>query len=737
MKRIIIFLIAVCLLQISLFAQSTEQLENILKQKNISDTTKLNAYLKLSTYLFKNQPDSAYSLLQRAEEYGLYALHHIRRAGIKQRLLQQLGEIYYLQASYQLKKENFGVALALYQQALEYFEQANDTIGITNAEQSIGGIYQSFGDYKSAMKVYQKSLKKLPKKTIDYANLLTKIADIYQKTGKTRQAIEFYNQSLEIYRRQDTQAAAKVLKNLAILSGKIGDTAKALNLYKQSLDLNYQLKDEPAIFDILISIGRIYLYKNSLDSAFQYFLLAYGVGNGLTPDYQAKAQYYIAQVYYKQKKLKQAEDLAKKSLHFAEFEKDTLLMIDVADLLKEINLAQSNCPQALKYLNLKEKLEASYWLKLNEQKVKESVHMAVYRSELTIDSLRRQLGQQKKVLYQQQTKFSQTLVLGSIFVFFLLLFVVLLSIKQKKTAQQLEKLPDIEELLKKIQTYEAQKLGQTDKIRHLEIVLRQDEKNALALMNFILPNELSLEGIQDFFKLYIPREEISGDFYWWAKVNNLLFISVADTTGKGISGAVFSTFAINLLSDAIYQQKFRTTSQILQYVNDNIHKYLIGEKRNENDSIEISLVKLDLDTKELEYSGAKQSIFILSKQSLEYSENEHTKVHLAASERTGYKLYEFKSVTRAMGILTKNHTFTHIVVRLHQNDLIYLFTDGYYNQFGGEFNEKFGKKKFRKLILEICNLTMSEQKHRLEQEFKHWRGDKEQTDDVTIVGLKI
>ncbi len=737
MKHIITLLLVATFFSGTLSAQSVVQYRNILHQKNVSDTTKLNAYLALSNILLKKQPDSAFHLLQKAEEFGLYALHHIRRAGVKQRLLQQLGEIFYLQASYQLQNKNYGVALALFQQALEYFEQANDTLGISSAEQSIGGIYQSFGDYQSAMKVYKKSLQKVPQKSLQYANLLTKIASIYQKTGKTNEAIKFYNQSFEIYKQQDTLQAAKVLKNLAVLSGQVGDTVAALDLFKKSLELNYKLNDEQQIFDILVEIGRIYLYKNSLDSAFEYFLSAYGVANRLSPAYQAKAQFYIAQVYFKKKKLKKAEDLAKMSLQFAEFEHDTLLMIDVADLLKEINLAQSNCPQALKYLNLKEKLEASFWLKLNKQKVEQSIHWAVYRSELTIDSLRRQLSLQKKAYYQQQTKFSQTLVLGTIFIFFLLLFVLLLFIKQKKTSQQLAQLPDLKELLKRIEAYQLQTSGQSDKIKHLELVLRQDEKNALALMSFILPSESLLQGVQDFFKLYIPRQEISGDFYWWTQIEDALFVAVADTTGNGISGAVFSTFAISLLADAVYQQKLRTTSKILQYLNENVHKYLLGDKRNNNDSIEIALVKLNLKTKELEFSAAKQSIFILSSQKLEYFENEHTKVHLVTNEKTGYKLYEFKSVARAMGILSKNHIFTHINVKLYSSDLVYLFTDGFYNQFGGEFNEKFGKKKFRKLVLEISDLPMNEQKLRLEEQFKLWRGDKDQTDDVTIVGLKI
>ncbi len=739
MKRLYLIFVLV-LNTLLVFGQNTEQLQQIIAKKRVSDTTRVGAYIRLSRIVEKNNPDSALKLLNIAEDYALDALANVKRAGYKEKLRQQLAEIYREQARIQMQKQNYGIALFLLKKSLEIYLEQNDTANLASVEYDIATIYDSFDKTGLAKKYYEQSLKHSVRDSIRYARTLEKLAGIYKSQGQLRKATEFLTKSYSIVKSLDSQKAAGLLVDLADLSKQLGDTAAAKQLLQKSLEINLKLNQKPGLFDVLISIGEIYLNQNQKDSAFQYFMMAYNVANGLGPAYQAKAQYYIAKVYM-DKNLDRAEQIAEKGFRFAEFEHDTLTMIRLADLLKEINLKQGNCPRALRYLNIKSKLETQYLKSQTQKQINKLKQESSLREQLAIDSLSSILQREQQLRSQQQDKFKQTLSLGLLFIVFLLLFIILLSLRHKRTVEnlqtQLEQNPHIRDLLEKLTTHQQQLQEHKQQIKSLLSQFDIDFNNAQKLIRTVLPpDDILSSAVKEYFKIYIARQEISGDFYWWTKTGDDLYIAVGDTTGKGISGALIGILSIHLLNQAVLKQNMTDPSQILGFVRMGIIRNL--EQHHpvaHNDTVNMSLVRIHLQTLSLAFAGAKQSIYIIPGQPVEIDQAIEKKIR--KHHHKDVTLIELRPDLMPLGLFVKMHEFETLNLKIPADTRIYLFTDGFANQFGGEFDEKFGRRKFRHLIMENAHKPMSEQKVILEQTFRQWKGEHDQTDDVTVIGIKL
>ncbi len=738
MKRVLLLMVTLSYF-FSVMAQEEAPYLEIINKKRVSDTTRLNAYIKLYEIVRKSNPDSAYKILLKAEQVAIQANNHIKRAGTQQRLIQQLATIYFLQAKYQESKGNYGLAINLFEKAASWFRSAGDSASVASVDEQIAKVYITLGDYAKAIEYYRKGLEYLEQDTLNYGRTLSELAGLYDKTGDWEMAKKYYAKSLKILSPAGSRQAADVMQRLADIYKNRGDTAYALTLLHKSLKINSRLNDKNRVFDLLLSIGQIYYKQHQPDSAMKYFLMAYNVANSLTPAYQAKAQYHIAQLYLS-KDLKRAEQIAQKSFYFAEYEHDTLMMIKAADLLKEINLAQGNCPQAFKYLNIKSKLEQELTMRENAKKLRQVELVAKAREQLSVDSLRRALYAEQISHRNDQDKFKQTLSMGMMFIAFLLIFIILLSLKHKRNIesmeQQIEDNPHVRELLDKLNMHQLQI---QEHQRQIDTLLNQFEKdfnNARYLIQAVLPDDSILsKAVKEFFRVFIPKKQISGDFYWWALKDETLFVAVGDTTGSAISGALISILGIHLLNEAVNTQNLADPSQILSWVRNGVIKHLHQHNQgHHSEHIKLSLVRLHLNKLSLAFAGARQSIFIVPGRELDISGEKGKKFH--AHKRDGVLLYELKPDLMTLGLLGKMHEFETLTLELPESTLIYLFSDGFYNQFGGEFDEKFGRKKFRSLIMEIADKPLQEQKKILEQTFKDWKGEHDQTDDVTIIGFK-
>lgn len=242
---------------------------------------------------------------------------------------------------------------------------------------------------------------------------------------------------------------------------------------------------------------------------------------------------------------------------------------------------------------------------------------------------------------------------------------------------------------------------------------------ALKIQSAMLPAQSSFkENNLDGFILHQSKDIVAGDFYWIERQGDDLFFAVADCTGHGVPGAILSLLCSNALNRAVDVMELRDTGDILDAVREMIIKRLgQGEGEEMKDGMDIALCKLNLKTNKMQFSGANNPIYVYSK--------EKNEIIIA------------KPCKQPIGLYIKQHPFECKSFDLSPGDTVYLFTDGYADQFGGPFGKKFKYKPFRQLILNGANDPLTDQKMQLLKTLRNWMRDVEQIDDICIMAVKI
>ena len=260
---------------------------------------------------------------------------------------------------------------------------------------------------------------------------------------------------------------------------------------------------------------------------------------------------------------------------------------------------------------------------------------------------------------------------------------------------------------------------------------------AKRIQSAILP-EMSIFSAYNFehFVLFKPLNIVSGDFYWSALIDQKLIFCVADCTGHGVPGAFMSMLAISLLNEIVKKEKITDAASILNHLRENIIESLQQQGSDSDnpstllmvqDGMDMSLCVLDISTLKLQYAGANNPIYIVKK----------LKVESEKSVENNFELFELKPDKMPIAIYVKLDSFNNQEIQLSKGDMIYLFSDGFADQFGGTKGRKFLYSKFKEMLLKINQLTTTEQSDLLLKTFTEWKGNHEQVDDITIMGLKI
>lgn len=264
---------------------------------------------------------------------------------------------------------------------------------------------------------------------------------------------------------------------------------------------------------------------------------------------------------------------------------------------------------------------------------------------------------------------------------------------------------------------------------------------ARRIQNAILPPESGLANkLNDFFILYKPRDIVSGDFYWSVEKDNKMYIAVADCTGHGVPGAFLSILGISYLNEIINKSDVQSAGEILNRLRDAIifSLHQKGSEGETQDGMEIALCIIEKDKKSLQFAGANRPLFLIRKMDDSKPETPPNKEKITVFKHGNYHLLKYHPDTMPIGIYNVSNTpFTNVHVPLKADDSIYLFTDGYVDQFGGPKRKTFRVKYFRELLFQIQEKSLSEQKQILEQKINDWSSNVDQTDDVLVIGVRI
>lgn len=239
------------------------------------------------------------------------------------------------------------------------------------------------------------------------------------------------------------------------------------------------------------------------------------------------------------------------------------------------------------------------------------------------------------------------------------------------------------------------------------------------------------------FLIYLPKEVISGDFYWAAEQNNRTYFAVADCTGHGIPGAMVSIVGVNSLHRCINEYNLEKPSKILDKLNALIEESFEGKSNKEaiQDGMDISLCSIyeENGIKVLEYAGANNPLWIIR-------QNEFTPIKTSKKItlfNNGTTLYEIAPDKQPIGKHIDKTAFTNNRVELFEGDDIYLFTDGFIDQFGGEHNKKFKLKNFRELVALVYDFPKEMKKNKILSTFRRWKNKEDQVDDVCVANIRI
>jgi serine phosphatase RsbU (regulator of sigma subunit) len=277
----------------------------------------------------------------------------------------------------------------------------------------------------------------------------------------------------------------------------------------------------------------------------------------------------------------------------------------------------------------------------------------------------------------------------------------------------------IESQKEEIETQRDLAEKQRDEISVQKKELTDSIKYASRIQSALLPESESFSKIfSDYFILNKPKDIISGDFYWLLTKGNKTVVAVADCTGHGVPGAFMSILGVEFLNEIVNNLGIVQPNRILNNIRNRIIKSMTqtGKVGETSDGMDIALVSIDLENYTLQYAGAFNPLFIIRNNNLS----------------------EIKGDRMPVGFHEKiDKPFTNHEIQIKVNDSIYLFSDGYKDQFGWRSNKKFNPDNFRELLLSVQNVPMKAQKLLLENTLKNWMGDVEQIDDIMVVGLRI
>ena len=529
------------------------------------------------------------------------------------------------------------------------------------------------------------------------------IAIVYSTTGREKEALKIFTDQKKIYEtKKDTGGIITSSINISTL---IKNKDSIVLLLNNALDLAIST-DRPSSFtNIYANLAGTYLDTNSkktfslkkakacLDSLILFAneqsdveskILYYGT---ISEYYMLKNQYNLA--------LKNAKKGAELSKQMTGLTSPELLskLYEIHKKLKNYKKANLYLEEMVENKDSLEKLSAkediTKYESEKEFEIQQKLDSLKYLDEIKI--------QQAETKAKEEEIKTQKIIEGVLFIGILLVIGFLGFVYKQLNTTKKQKVV-IEEKQQEI----------SDSINYAKRI-----QDAMMTSSVYLKDTLPKS-----FILFKPKDVVSGDFYWIYKdQEDNIFFTVADCTGHGVPGAFMSMIGTSLLNEIIIEKEIKDTDKILHEMRAQIIKSLGQEQEGaQKDGMDISLCKLNMKNKTVEFSGAHNSLVHVRDEELKTYRGDHQPVGL---------------------LLGDKKPFTKHKVKLKKNDMLYIYSDGYQDQFGGEKGKKYMAAKFKNQLLKISKETEDQQLSLLDKEFSSWIKDYEQVDDVCVMGVRI
>lgn len=273
-----------------------------------------------------------------------------------------------------------------------------------------------------------------------------------------------------------------------------------------------------------------------------------------------------------------------------------------------------------------------------------------------------------------------------------------------------------------------------EKIEEQKNELIDSIRYAQRIQDAVLTRDQQQTLLKDHAVFYQPKDIVSGDFYWYQEKDDHFYLCVADCTGHGVPGAFLTMLGTTYLNEIISLEDSIAPGDFLEDLRSRIIKALAGaEQAGTRDGLDIAMIRLNTKTLVAEYAGANNPLWIIRKSDKSFVGSGKTNI----LEDDKYQLIELKADKQPIGLSERILPFKNHRIQLEKGDVLYMFSDGFSDQFGGDRGKKYKSLNFKRKLIEIADRTVGEQLKTLEAEFTSWKGDQAQVDDVCILGFTV
>ena len=626
-----------------------------------------------------------------------------------------LAEAYYLIGYYEGNNGNYKKSIAQYQLCADIFKEINlpqdEAIILSN----IGSIYDEMGDIQSCLDYYDRSLK-IKKEIGDSVGLgssYNNIGYIHAEQGNHEKAFEYHSKALEIRTLiGDKKGICNSRNNIGLYYSEKKEYRKALNYHLETLTLRFELNVSGDIANSYRNIAWNYWNLDEVDSALtnmnralKFAELSQSDASISTTNSSIGAFYlqlgdYEKSLYHSEKAKAIAVDFENPDL----IRRATKNLYQIYEHKKDFKKAFENYKLYIQMrdslenkenyrITLKASAQYEYELKQAELEKEQAITNLAFEKELEVEKERK--NKQKIITY---------FAVGGLVL--VAVFLVFIFNRLKLTRRQKEEIDGQKQELEATHEQLAE--------HHKEI--SDSIIYAKRIQEAILPAMSSMnESLGDGFVLYIPKDVVAGDFYWMETVGDVVYFAAADCTGHGVPGAMVSVVCSNALSKSLIEEQKLDTGELLDKTRDLVIERFAKSGEEIKDGMDISLCALNKKTRQLNWSGANNPLWLI---------------------RNGECL-ETKADKQPIGNFGSAQPFQSHQFQLEADDILYIFTDGLQDQFGGEKGKKFKPKQIREILITNAHLSMTEQGQILSDRFHSWKGEMEQVDDICMIGVKI
>jgi serine phosphatase RsbU (regulator of sigma subunit) len=742
MKNILILILLSNLFQHRCFGQNGTMDSLKIELRNAKeDTTRLNLFIALCNACnIEDNLKYGDAAVKLADKLILQSKNNKEKMSF---LKLKAKAFRYFVVFYQDKKDTNGCFKYEYKR-LSIFKEINDTANIINSITKISYFYHSVGNIPKEIESIQKGIELSAK--MGYKNGLAvctaQLAQLYDRQGYYKLALEKYKECLSI------STALKDTSFMVYYLIKIGDVNSSLHNFENTLENLYKAikiseisKDSNTIVQCYFQIGRTYKAKSDFPKALEYLnkSLRLSIEGGVNIKWSESStlrlignvyfeqniiseaiSYHqralkgseksnnifetgwaclaLAKDYLQQKKYNFAKNYSDISVNMANKTGDLPSIIDAEKISATVDSSAGNYKDAYrhfqKYIMLRDEL--------NSEEVQAMATKEKFQSEFDKQKVIDKKEQEKKDAITKKEKEKEKVIRTS-YAMGLALTLLLAGVSYRNF--RIKKKDNV------IITTQKELVEEQNK------EIKDSILYALRIQTAILPpHRIIKQYLEESFILYKPKDIVAGDFYWMETVNDLVLFAACDCTGHGVPGALVSVVCHNALNRAVREFGLTQPAEILDKTAEIVIENFSKSEEDIKDGMDISLCSFNAKTKTIQWAGANNPLWLVRKG----------------------ELIETKADKQPIGRNDNTRPFTNHQFNLNADDSIYLFTDGFADQFGGVTGEKkLTRKRFKEQLLFIQDKSMQEQGIILDKFIVEYRKNVEQIDDILVMGVKV